>query len=252
MDIQEIFPQPWPPLEVVCGCDLLIPSPFGRWEKTMSKITAIEPQQKNPQRVNIYLDGEFAFGLARITAGWLKVGQELSDEKIAILQAEDANEMVYQKALHFLSYRPRSSVEVRQNLTKRGTPETLVEETVKRLQRAGLVNDQEFARAWIENRKTFQPRSKSALRMELRRKGLSDEIIQPVLDEQVDEEALAFEAARKYARRLAGLEWLEFRQKLGGFLARRGFSYTTLSPVVSEVWKETQMADGGGTLEDKD
>lgn len=218
----------------------------------MSKITAIEPQQKNPQRVNIYLDGEFAFGLARFTAGWLKVGQELSEEKIAALQAEDANEMAYQKALHFLSYRPRSSAEVRQNLTKRGTPEALVEETVNRLQRAGLINDQEFARAWVENRNTFQPRSKLALRMELRRKGLSDEIIQPVLDEQVDEEALAFEAARKYARRLAGLEWLEFRQKLSGFLARRGFSYTTLSPVVSEVWKETRTADDGGTLDDKD
>ena len=218
----------------------------------MRKITAIEPQQKNPQRVNIHLDGEFAFGLAHITAGWLKVGQELSEEKIALLQAEDAHEMAYQKALHFLSYRPRSSAEVRQNLTKRGISEDLVEETVSRLQRAGLVNDQEFARAWVENRNTFQPRSKSALRMELRRKGLSDEILLPVLDEQVDEAALALEAARKYARRLAGLEWIEFRQKLSGFLARRGFSYTTISPVVSKIWKETRMADGGETLDDKD
>ena len=218
----------------------------------MSRISAIEPQQKNPQRVNVYLDGEFAFGLARITAGWLKVGQELGDEKIASLQAEDASETTYQKALHFLSYRPRSAMEVRQNLSKRDIPEALVEETVNRLLRAGLVNDQEFARAWIENRNSFHPRSKSALRMELRRKGLSDDIVQPVLDEQVDEEALAFEAARKYSRRLAGLEWLEFRKKLSGFLARRGFSYTTLSPVVSEVWKEIQMADDGGTLDDKD
>ena len=68
----------------------------------------------------------------------------------------------------------------------------------------------------------------------------------------MDEETLALEAARKYARRLAGLEWPEFRQKLGGFLARRGFSYTTASPVVSEVWKEIQTADDGGTLDDKD
>jgi regulatory protein len=218
----------------------------------MSKISAIEPQQKNPQRVNVYLDGEFAFGLARITAGWLKVGQDLNEERIAALQTEDAGEMVYQKALHFLSYRPRSSMEVRQNLAKRDTPEALVEETVNRLQHAGLVNDQEFARAWVENRNTFQPRSKKALQMELRRKGLSDEVIQPVLAEQVDEQALAFEAARKYTRRLAGLEWLEFRQKLSGFLSRRGFSYTTLSPVVSEVWKEIRTADDGGILDDKD
>jgi regulatory protein len=218
----------------------------------MKRISAIEPQQKNPQRVNVYLDGEFAFGLARITAGWLNVGQDLSEEKIASLQAEDASEMAFQKALHFLSYRPRSSAEVQQNLMKRGVSEALVDETVTRLKRAGLLNDQEFARAWVENRNTFQPRSKSALRMELRRKGLSDEILQPVLDEQVDEETLAFAAARKYARRLANLEWLEFRQKLGGFLARRGFSYSTLSPVVSKVWEETRTADDGVTLDDKD
>jgi regulatory protein len=175
------------------------------------------------------------------------VGQELPEEKAARLQADDERETVYQKALHFLSYRPRSSAEVRQNLTKRGIAEPLVEETIVRLQQAGLVNDEAFARAWVENRNAFHPRSKSALRMELRQKGLSDEVVRSVLDEQVDEQALALEAARKQAHRYSGLEWAEFRKKLGGFLARRGFSYTTLAPVVSEVWKEIRTADTGST-----
>jgi regulatory protein len=218
----------------------------------MPRITAIEPQQKNPQRVSIYLDGEFALGLARIVAAWLRVGNEISEEEIARLKADDEHETAYQKALHFLSFRPRSSAEVRQNLTKRGIPASLVEETLTRLQGSGLVNDEAFARAWVQNRNEFRPRSKSALRMELRRKGLDDELIQSILEREVDEEALAFEAARKHVRRLAGLEWPEFRQKLGGFLARRGFSYTTLSPVVSEVWKEIQTADDGGTPDQED
>ncbi len=68
----------------------------------------------------------------------------------------------------------------------------------------------------------------------------------------MDEHALAFEAARKYAPRLAGMEWFDFRQKLSGFLARRGFSYTTITPIVSEVWKEIQMADDGGNSNEKD
>jgi regulatory protein len=215
-------------------------------------ITAIEPQQKNPQRLNIYLDGEFAFGLAAIVAAWLKVGQDLDEEKIANLKAADEREVTYQKALHFLSYRPRSSAEVRQNLVKRGISGSLIDEIVNRLQAAGLVNDEAFARAWVENRNSFRPRGKSALRLELRRKGLSDEIVQSVLDTQVNEETLAFDAARKYARRLAGLEWQEFRQKLGGFLARRGFSYTTLAPVVSEVWKESQTADAGSISDNEE
>ena len=73
--------------------------------------------------MNIYLDGEFAFGLAGIVAAWLKLGQELGEEKIASLKAEDEREVTYQKALHFLSYRPRSSAEVRQNLLKHGLSE---------------------------------------------------------------------------------------------------------------------------------
>ena len=165
------------------------------------RITAIEPQQKNPQRVNIYLDGQFAFGLAIIVAAWLKVGQDLDEEKIASLKTADDGEITYQKALHFLSYRPRASAEVYKNLLKRGISESLVDETVKRLQDAGLVNDETFARAWVENRNSFHPRGKVALQMELRRKGLSEEIVQSVLGTQVSDETLAFEAARKYARR---------------------------------------------------
>jgi regulatory protein len=211
----------------------------------MKRIAAIEPQQKNPERVNIYLDGEFAFGLAAIVAAWLKVGQDLDEGEIARLKAADEHEVIYQKALHFLSFRPRSSMEVRQNLSKRRIPEALIDETIERLQKAKLINDEAFAQAWVENRNSFHPRGKAALRSELRRKGLSDEIVQSVLDAQVNEEALAIEAARKHAQRLAGLEWPEFRQKLGGFLARRGFSYDTLAPVVSEIWKESQMADAG-------
>jgi len=109
------------------------------------------------------------------------------------------------------------------------------------------VDDQAFARAWVENRNTFHPRGRSALRIELRRKGLDDETIRAVLDglEEEDEENLALQAARTQARRYASLEWQAFRQKLGGFLARRGFSYATLAPVISKVWEELQTADTG-------
>jgi regulatory protein len=213
----------------------------------MRTITAIEPQRKDPRRVNLHLDGAFAFGLAGIVAAWLKVGQELSEERILALQAEDKQESTYQKALHFLSYRPRSSQEVRRNLLGRGCDPALVEATLSRLMQAGLVDDQAFARAWVENRNTFHPRGRSALRIELRRKGLDDETVRAVLDgmEAEDEENLALQAARTQARRYAGLEWQAFRQKLGGFLARRGFSYATLAPVVSKVWEELQTADTG-------
>lgn len=218
----------------------------------MRTITAIEPQRKNPQRVNIHLDGNFAFGLAAITAAWLKTGQELSEEKIIALQVEDKKETIYQNALHFLSFRPRSSQEIRRHLLNKSYPEALVDENIERLQDASLVNDESFARSWVENRNIFHPRSKSALRMELRQKGLDDDLVQLVLEEMVDEETLAVKAAQKQGRRYASLEWPDFRKKLGGFLTRLGFSYSVAAPVVSQVWEEIQAADPGSTFNDKD
>ena len=204
----------------------------------MRKITAIETQKKNPNRVNLYLDDQFAFGLSRIVAAWLSTGQILTDEKIAALQLEDAHEVAMQKALFFLGYRARSRREVRANLVKHEIPEPVIESTLQRLQENNLLNDQEFAKAWVENRNTFRPRSRRVMAMELRRKGLDEEIVQTVLDENTDENTLAMEAARKYLRKVQGLPWQEFRQKLGGFLGRRGFSYDVCAQVVRSMWNE--------------
>ena len=100
----------------------------------MATVTAIEVQKRNPSRVNIYLDDQFAFGLARITAAWLKVGQTLSEEKVSELKAEDSREVAMQTALHFLSYRPRSVDEVRKNLAKHEFGEDVIEQTIARLE----------------------------------------------------------------------------------------------------------------------
>jgi regulatory protein len=203
----------------------------------MKKITAIEVQKRTPNRVNIYLDGEFAFGLARIVAAWLRVGQELSEEKIEQLQAEEARERAFQQAMLFLSYRDRSESEIRQNLRKHEIPEPVIEQTLERLRQDGLANDHQFARAWVENRSVFRPRSRRMMAMELRQKGLDNEAILSAT-ESVDDEALAYEAAQKKVARLKNLEWNEFRKKMSDFLGRRGFSYSVIAPVITRIWNE--------------
>jgi len=218
----------------------------------MRKITAIEAQKKNPNRVNIYLDDQFAFGLSRLVAAWLSYGQVLSEEKIASLQTEDAREVAMQKALRFLGYRARSMQEVRANLEKHEIPEAVIDATLGRLQENGLLNDQEFAQTWVENRNTFRPRSRRVLAMELRHKGLDDELVQDVLDNNVDEHALALDAARKYVRKVQGLAWQEFRLKLGGFLGRRGFSYEVIAPVLRLVWDEIHAVDDQINIDDNE
>jgi regulatory protein len=78
--------------------------------------------------------------------------------------------------------------------------------------------------------------------MELRQKGLDDEAVRSAI-ENVDEEALAYEAAQKRAPRFKSLEWNEFRKKLSDFLARRGFSYSVIAPVVTRIWNEVHTEE---------
>lgn len=216
----------------------------------MKKITAITAQKRRKDRINIFLDGEFAFSLSRITAAWLKTGDLLTEEKILKLQAEEARERAYQQALLYLGYRSRSEKEIRQNLQKHEVPEEVIEETLERLRVSRLADDGLFARQWVENRSTFRPRGKRALEIELRQKGISQEAIRESLTD-VDEEALAYEAASKRAGRYKSLEWDGFKKKLSDFLARRGFSYSISAPVVSKVWNETH-ADTHSIDEDED
>jgi regulatory protein len=203
----------------------------------MKKITAIEAQKNNPNRVNIYLDGEFGFGLTKIVAAWLKVGQTVDEQRLEKLQAEEWREKAYQQAMLFLGFRARSEAEIRKNLEKHEFPPSVVDETVQRLREERLVDDEQFAQSWVANRSEFRPRSKRALSVELKRKGLAESAIRSAT-EAVDEEALAFAAAQKRVHRLEGLEWIEFRKKLGEFLARRGFAYEVIAPTVKRLWLE--------------
>ena len=203
------------------------------------KITALKLQKRNHQRVNVYLDDEFAFGVSRIVAAWLAVDQDISDEKIAQLKKQDADEAAYQQALKFLNYRQRSQTEVRKNLQAHEVPEQTISSVLERLQANGLLNDHSFAQNWVENRSEFHPRGKRALVMELRQRGLDDEAIDQAV-ETIDEEQLAYQAALKQMRKLDSEDWQEFRNKLTNFLLRRGFNYGIINPVVHKVWEEVQ------------
>ncbi len=200
-------------------------------------ISALTVQKRNPERVNVYLDGEFAFGLSRIVAAWLYVGQELSDEKIGELQSGDSHESAYQRALNYLSYRARSEAEVRKHLLGKGIQDDIVEQVLERLNNAGLVDDERFAQSWVENRSEYRPRSRRAMVYELKQKGVSEAAIHSAVDD-VDEEEMAYLAALKKAGRYSRLEWPEFRQKMNTYLAGRGFNFVVSSPVIARVWQE--------------
>ena len=198
-------------------------------------------QKRNTDRVNVYLDGSFAFGLTAIRAASLRVGQVLRDDDIARLREQDDVDRSYERALNFLSYRPRSEDEVRRNLRKKNVEDEVIEDVIERLAHAGLVNDEEFARYWVDNRQEFRPRGVRALRYELRQKGVPDAIVTQAL-ESVDEEAAVRRVAKAGARRFGHLDASGFRRKFGAFLARRGFSYAIIVPLIQEM-----LASGSGS-----
>lgn len=206
------------------------------------RITALKVQKRNQQRVNVYLDGEFAFGLARITAAWLSVGQVLSEEKIAQLQAEDELEKYYQRALRLLNYRPRTETEISQYLQKKSASEDIIGIVLNRLKTSGLVDDERFAQNWVENRTELRPRSRRALVYELRQRGVSDEIIQDSID-QTDDGDLAYQAALRRARRITSLDWNEYRQKMLRYLAQRGFNYDVSNEAARRIWDEIHITE---------
>lgn len=202
------------------------------------EVTALKAQRNKRNRVNVFLNGDYAFSLQRILAGRLRVGQELTEEEIADLKAEDVQEMAYERCLHYLSYRPRSMWEMRRYLQKKGVDESTIDEVLERLTRAGLVDDVEFAQFWVENRKEHRPRGPWALRDELRRKGVPRDIIEQVLENKdLEEKKGAMQVAEKKLRRLRGLDQRTFRRRMWGYLERRGFSYGVCREVTDHFWE---------------
>ncbi len=201
----------------------------------MGVITALTTQKRNANRLNVYLDGTYAFSLATAVATKLKVGQTLSPELVTSLQQQDEASKAKEKAVRLISRRPRSIVEIQRHLRNKGYQDQAIEQAVMRLQEVGLLDDEAFARYWVDQRDTFKPRSHLALRQELQQKGVARHIIETAISE-VDQTTAAQRVAAKQANRYAHLNKNEFRRKMGSFLQRRGFHYEIIQQVTNELW----------------
>jgi regulatory protein len=214
----------------------------------VAEITKIKAQ-KNKKRVNIYLDGKFAFGLPAETlvkAG-LKLGQKLAEKQIENLIFKNEFQKLLDKVYRILSLRPRSEKEIEDYLKKKiwkfrkgqsKTKDKMIGEIISVLKEQKLIDDLAFAAWWIEQRASFRPRGKMALRMELRRKGVNQEFIDEII-EKVDELSLAKKAAQKKLKSFKKLDPPEFREKMSAFLARYGFSWGVVKVVIDDLAKKS-------------
>jgi len=206
------------------------------------RITTLQPQANNPERVNIFVDGQFLQGANALLVYQmgLATGQELTQEQLTQLRDEEILQKAVDRALNFLSFRPRSRAEVRRYLKGKAVEPEVIEAVMQRLDRLELVNDRDFASFWIENREQFSPRGAQALKNELRMKGVQRDIIDELVSGEQDED-LAMQVARKKALSLIqqpNIDYATFYRRLGSFLQRRGFDYEITSRMVKTLWKD--------------
>jgi regulatory protein len=207
----------------------------------MGKITALKANKRTDKKLNMFLDGKFAISVDTEVAvkEELKIGQELSDEQLKDLAENVSLARCLNIAYRFLSYRPRSEAEMKDRLSRRGFEDSNIEIIINKLKEQHLLDDTAFAKFWKENREMFRPRSKRLTIMELKNKGVADEIVKEVTDDSNDMDS-AYQAALKKARRLAGEDYEVFHRRVGDFLKRRGFGYTVIHQTVKRLWQETK------------
>lgn len=199
----------------------------------MPIITDIK-SQKQLGRVSIYVDGTFFTGLSdwQLLDMGLKIGQELDSEAAQKLKAMRDIGRLYDRTLNWLAIRRRSTWELRSYLKRKTKDAQHIEFVERRLLEKGLVDDEVFAQAWVDNRRATKLTSKRKLELELRTKRVAPEIISKVLaEDEGDDNAVLVELIHKKRR----MSRYQDNQKLMQYLSRQGFHYGQIKQALEEA-----------------
>ncbi|CAN5403060.1 RecX family transcriptional regulator [soil metagenome] len=208
------------------------------------KVTAIKAQERNPERVNVFLEGEFAFAISAqevVTQG-IRIGRELTVDEVGGFRAQDLVGKATESALRLLGVRPRAEHELRDRLKRKEYEPATIDLAIERVKNWGYLDDADFARRWVDNRQEHRPRSKRMLEMELRQKGVDRETISTTIEEtDIDEVASATELARKAVAKMSNLDPVVARRRISGQLARRGFDFGTIKAALEGAFGSSDL-----------
>ncbi len=200
-----------------------------------NKVTRLEVQKKDRHRVNVFLDDKYAFSLDIMMAATLRLGQTLSEDKINELKVEGEYSLALNSAILFLGYRARSIKEMEAYISvKKKYSQYTTNRVIEKLVKEKYLDDDGFARMWIENRVKFNPKGARALFYELRNKGVEDAVIEDALLDYDDNKA-AWSAVQKKILLWEKLESKKFQKKLYTFLSSRGFDYETTKDIYNRA-----------------
>ncbi|ASS75564.1 hypothetical protein CIG75_11575 [Tumebacillus algifaecis] len=198
------------------------------------QVTALSVQKASPDRLNLFIDEQFLMGVRREVAvqHQLKKGMQVTAELMQDVWRDEVVFKAKDAAVHYLSFRHRSKKEMVDYLSgKELFDEEIVRKTVDWLIERKYLNDNEFARQWVESRMRSRPRGKAMLKWELKQKGIDPDQMTEVIDDICDDD-LEIEGAIRLLQKKIGHKTLEFtfdeKRKLAQYLARRGFSTTVI------------------------
>ena len=208
---------------------------------TSGTITRLESQVHNDDRVSVYLDGEFAFGIHEdlVVKHSLQVGATLTPEGIRELERDEQYVDAKQAALDYLAYKPRTEEEVRRKLRQEDVPSPVIEDVIARLYELEYLDDEAYAHDYAHNRFSSKKYGPVRIRRELTERGVDRRLADAAVDElfaEVDVTAAAWTHAEKRWPRLAGEDDpRRRRQKMYRYLRRRGFTSNTIRPILDEL-----------------
>lgn len=201
------------------------------------KITDITPQRKN-DRVNIFIDNKFAFGLSlEIKLNYnLKTNMEIDDDFVENILKEEEYKKAINASLNFLSYRQRSEKEMRVKLKEKGYEDNYIEKAISYCKSLGYIDDESFATSFIKDKIKLNKLGKHRIKLELIQKGIERDIIDKLLSEdEEDEYNRALELAQKKYPSYKNDGRDKIYRKLGGFLQRKGYSFDIVNSILKEL-----------------
>lgn len=191
------------------------------------RISAIKPQVKNTERVSVYVDGIYAFSLSldELVEHRLKSGLVLDEAQLKAFKKLSQEGKWRARSLDWLLRRPHSTKEFRDYLYRKKIEPDFMNSLVKEFQTKKYLNDEAFARFWVESRRSSKHASSRRLRFELRQKGVQKEIVDMILqDTEVDELQALTELITSKRRQTR----YQDRQKLIAYLLRQGYNYENI------------------------
>lgn len=205
----------------------------------MPKITDMQIQKNNKSRANVYIDGEFAFGLEMLTVMklGLKIGKEVTEEQLAQAVFDSEKSVAFERAVNYLSRCMKTCKQLREYLTDKGYTQEVVSNVVDRLKELKYLDDETYARLYVEQNSVNK--GERRLKQELQQKGVPQRIIDKycVVQAEVSEDN-AERLAEKYMRNKP--RDLKTLQKLQRYLLSRGYGFDTVNQILREYRQDNE------------